>query len=328
MPTMHAIRTPPFGGPESMVHVSVERPEPGPHQLLVRVAAIGVNRADIMQRTGAYSPPPGESDILGLELSGDVVATGTEVSGFRCGQRVFGLVAAGAYAEYALVHEQLAAEIPKSWNYVQAAAVIEMFCTANETLFTLGELKAGERVLIHAAGSGIGSTGIQMARHVKAEVIATASIAHKLEQARKLGASYAINYKERDFAEEIMGLTPSGVDVVEDFIGAAYFQRNLAVLRPLGRLVSVGVLGPDHADIDVRPILYKRLRVLGFTLRPQSIAEKTAIVDRFVKRWMPPLLAKQVAPVMYAEVPFAKVGEAHRIMEAGENFGKVVMTVP
>lgn len=328
MPTMHAIRTPPFGGPESMVHVSIERPEPGPHQLLVKVAAIGVNRADIMQRTGAYSPPPGESDILGLELSGDVVATGTEVSRFRCGQRVFGLVAAGAYAEYALVHEQLAVEIPEAWSYVRAAAVIEMFCTANETLFTLGELKAGERVLIHAAGSGIGSTGIQMARHVKAEVIATASVASKLGRARKLGASYAINYKERDFAEEIMGLTPSGVDVVEDFIGAAYFQRNLAVLRPLGRLVSVGVLGPDHADIDVRPILYRRLRVLGFTLRPQSIAEKTAIVDRFVKRWMPPLLAKQVEPVMYAEVPFAKVGEAHRIMEAGENFGKIVMTVP
>lgn len=328
MPTMHAIRTPPFGGPESMIHVAVERPEPGPHQLLVKVAAIGVNRADVMQRTGAYSPPPGESDILGLELSGDVIATGTEVSRFRSGQRVFGLVAAGAYAEYALVHEQLAVEIPEAWSYVQAAAVIEMFCTANETLFTLGELKAGERVLIHAAGSGIGSTAIQMARHVKAEVIATASVARKLEQARGLGASYAINYKERDFAEEIMGLTPSGVDVVEDFIGAAYFQRNLAVLRPLGRMVSVGVLGPDHADIDVRLILYKRLKVLGFTLRPQSIAEKTAIVARFVERWMPPLLSKQVEPVMYAEVPFIKVGEAHRIMEAGENFGKIVMTVP
>ena len=328
MPTMHAIRTPPFGGPESMIHVAVERPEPGPHQLLVKVAAIGVNRADVMQRTGAYSPPPGESDILGLELSGDVIATGTEVSRFRSGQRVFGLVAAGAYAEYALVHEQLAVEIPEAWSYVQAAAVIEMFCTANETLFTLGELKAGERMLIHAAGSGIGSTAIQMARHVKAEVIATASVARKLEQARGLGASYAINYKERDFAEEIMGLTPSGVDVVEDFIGAAYFQRNLAVLRPLGRMVSVGVLGPDHADIDVRLILYKRLKVLGFTLRPQSIAEKTAIVARFVERWMPPLLSKQVEPVMYAEVPFIKVGEAHRIMEAGENFGKIVMTVP
>src|ERR1700755_2145352 len=163
MPTMHAIRTPRFGGPESMIHVTVERPVPGPHQLLVKVAAIGVNRADVMQRSGTYSPPAGESDILGLELSGDVVATGSEVSRFRSGQRVFGLVAAGAYAEYALVHEQLAVEIPETWNYVQAAAVIEMFCTANETLFTLGELKAGERVLVHAAGSGIGSTAIQMA---------------------------------------------------------------------------------------------------------------------------------------------------------------------
>lgn len=327
MPTMHAIRTPPSSGLESMTHAVVERPEPGPHQLLVKVAAIGVNRADVMQRCGAYSPPLGESDILGLELSGNVVATGADVSRFRNGQRIFGLVAAGAYAEYALVHEQLAVEVPEAWSHVQAAAVIEMFCTANETLFTLGDLKAGERVLIHAAGSGIGSTAIQMAVHVKAEVIATASVAHKLEQARRLGASHAINYRERDFAEEIMGLTPAGVDVVEDFIGAAYFQRNLAVLRPLGRLISVGVLGPDHADIDVRPILYKRLRVLGFTLRPQSIAEKAAIVARFVERWMPPLLARQVEPVIYAEIPFAKVREAHRIMEAGENFGKIVMTL-
>ncbi len=328
MPMMQAIRTPPFGGPESMTHTTVARPEPGPHQLLVKVAAIGVNRADVMQRTGAYAPPPGESDILGLELSGDVAATGTAVTRFRAGQRVFGLVAAGAYAEYALVHEQLAVEMPAAWSYVQAAAVIEMFCTANETLFTLGELKAGERVLVHAAGSGIGSTAIQMARHVKAEAIATASVARKLEQARRLGASHVINYKERDFAADIMALTPAGVDVVEDFIGADYFQRNLAVLRPLGRLVTVGVLGPDHADIDVRPILYKRLKVLGFTLRPQSIAEKAAIVARFVERWMPPLLARQIEPVMYAEVPFAKAGEAHRIMEAGENFGKIVMTLP
>jgi NADPH2:quinone reductase len=328
MPTMLAIRTPPFGGPETMTHVAVARPDPGPHQLLVRVAAIGVNRADIMQRTGAYAPPPGESDILGLELSGDVIATGADVSRFREGQRVFGLVTAGAYAEYALVHEQLAVEIPEQWSYAQAAAVIEMFCTANETVFTLGELKAGERILIHAAGSGIGSTAIQMAHHVKAEVIATASVERKLEQARRLGAIHAINYKERDFAQDILSLTPAGVDVVEDFIGAAYFQRNLAALRPLGRMVTVGVLGPDHADIDVRPILYKRLKVLGFTLRPQSIVEKTAIVARFVERWMRPLLAKQVEPTMYAEVPFANVREAHRIMEAGENFGKIVMTVP
>ena len=328
MSTMQAIRTPASGGPDSMIHTAVERPVPGPRQLLVKVAAIGVNRADVMQRTGAYAPPPGESDILGLELSGDVVATGAEGSRFRTGQRVFALVAAGAYAEFALVHENLTVEIPAAWSYVKAAAIIEMFCTANETLFTLGDLKAGEGVLIHAAGSGIGSTAIQMARHVKAEAIATASVAAKLEQARRLGASHVINYKEQDFAEVIAGLTPAGVDLVEDFIGASYFQRNLAALRQQGRLVSVGVLGPDHADIDVRPILYKRLRSFGFTLRPQTIVEKTAIVARFVERWMPPLLANEVAPVMYAEVPFAKANEAHRIMEAGENFGKIVMTVP
>jgi NADPH:quinone reductase len=321
MPTMHAIRTPPFGGPESMIHVPVERPEPGPHQLLVKVAAVGVNRADVMQRAGSHSPPPGESDIVGLELSGDVVATGAEVSRFRGGQRVFGLVAAGAYAEYALVHEQLAVEVPETWSYVRAAAVIEMFCTANETLFTLGELKAGERVLIHAAG-GIGSTAIQgrsdRDRQRRAQAGAGA-------QARR---NPCHQLQGTGFRRGDHGPHPGRRRRGRGFIGAAYFERNLAVLRPLGRMVSVGVLGPDRADIDVRPILSKRLRVLGFTLRPQSIEEKTAIVARFADRWMPPLLAKQVEPVMYAEVPFAKVGEAHRIMEAGENFGKIVMTVP
>ena len=326
MPTMRAIRTPPFGGPETMVHATVDRPEPGPGQILVRVAAIGVNRADCMQRSGAYAPPPGESGILGLELSGEIVAT-RDVTRFRTGQRVFGLVAAGAYAEFALLDEQLAVELPAKWSYIEGAAVIEMFCTANETLFTLGELKAGERVLVHAAGSGIGSTAIQMARHVGAEAITTASAAYKLAKARDLGAIHAINYKERDFAEEILNLSPCGVDLVEDFIGAAYFQRNLAVLRPLGRLISVGVLGINKAEIDIRPILYKRLRVLGFTLRPQSLSEKAAIVARFVDRWLPPLMAAQVAPVIHAAVPFARVSEAHRMMEAGENFGKIVMSV-
>lgn len=327
MPTMVAIKTPPFGPPDSMIHMRVERPEPSGHQLLVRVAAIGVNRADAMQRTGSYSPPPGESDTLGLELSGEIVAIGAEVSRFREGQRIFGLVAAGAYAEYALVHEALAVELPEQWTHVFAAAVIEMFCTANETIFTLGELKAGERVLVHAAGSGIGSTAIQMARHVGAQAIATASTPSKLERAKSLGAIHAINYRERDFADEILGLDPAGVDLVEDFIGAAYFQRNLAVLRNRGRLVSVGVLGVNKAEIDVRPILYKRLRVLGFTLRPQSNEEKAAIVARFVSAWMTPLLTGDVEPIIHATLPFSQAREAHRMMEAGENFGKIVMTV-
>ncbi len=327
MSMMYAVCAPPFGPPESMRHVEVARPEPGPRQLLVRVAAIGVNRADAMQRAGLYAPPPGESSILGLELAGEIVAIGPGVSRFPEGKRIFGLVTAGAYAEYAVVHEDLAVEIPSGWSNGKAAAIIEMFCTANETLFGLGHLKAGERILVHAAGSGIGSTAVQMARHIKAEAIATASVAHKLEGVRKLGASHAINYKERDFAEEIACLAPPGVDVVEDFIGAAYFQQNLAVLRPLGRLVTVGVLGPDKAELDIRPILYKRLKVLGFTLRPQSIAEKAAIVSRFVERWMPPLLLGQVAPVIHAELNFKDVSEAHRMMETGENFGKIVMHV-
>lgn len=325
---MLAVTAPPHGGPETMRLTRRERPTPGPHQMLVRVEAIGVNRADAMQRAGTYAPPPGESDILGLELTGEVIALGPDTHRFREGERIFGLVAAGAYAEYAVVDERIAVRVPEGWDAVRAAAVIETFCTANETLFTLGRLAAGERVLIHAAGSGVGSTGIQMARHVGAEVITTAGSDEKLRRALALGAAHAINYKNQDFAQGIAALDPPGVDLVEDFVGASYLQRHLAVLRPLGRMVSVGLLGPTEATIDPRPILYKRLTLMGFTLRPQTIAEKEAIVGRFVERWMKPLQEREVEAVIHAVLPFTQVAEAHRMMEAGENFGKIVLTVP
>lgn len=324
---MKALTAPPFGGPEVLTLVNAPRPIAGPEELLVRVAAIGVNRVDAMQRAGIYPPPPGAGPILGVEFAGEVVATGPAVTGFKRGDRVFCLVSAGAYAEYATVHQGHAVLTPAGWDDVKAAAVIETFCTAHETLFELGRLKAEERVLIHAAGSAVGSTAIQMAVHAGATVIGTAGAAAKIQGALKLGAAHVIDYKSKDFATEIERLYPDGVDLVEDFVGSTYFQQHLHVLRWRGRMVLVGLLGPAGAEINTAPILSKRLSVMGFTLRPQSIEEKAAIVARFRARWLGALVEGAVAPVMHAVLPFERADDAHRILENNENFGKVVLTV-
>ncbi len=326
--TMRAITTSGTGGPEVLTMAERPIPAPGPEDLLVRVRAIGINRADALQRAGRYAPPADVSDILGLELAGEVSAMGEKVRGFAVGDRVFGLVASGAYAEYAVVDHGLALKMPEKWDFPTAAAVIETFCTTNETLFTLGRLAAGDSVLIHAGGSGVGTSGIQMAKHAGAKVYVTAGSAAKLERTARLGADGGIDYHRQDFAVEIMRMTEGrGVDVVLDFIGASYLPRNITVLRLKGRLVMAGVMGPPTHPVDTGPILGKRLQVLGFTLRPQTIAEKRGIVARFAERWMPPLAAGALKPVMHATLPFAEIREAHRIMEANENFGKLVLTL-
>lgn len=326
--TMQAITTSGPGGPEVLTVVERPIPTPGPDDILMRVRAIGVNRADALQRAGRYAPPADVSDILGLELAGEVSALGEKVSGFAVGDRVFGLVASAAYAEFAVVDHGLALRMPAAWDFPTAAAVIETFCTANETLFTLGRLAAGESVLIHAGGSGVGTSAIQIAKHAGATVYVTAGSAEKLRRTTRLGADGGIDYHRQNFADEIMRLTDGrGVDVVLDFIGASYLPRNLAVLRPQGRLVIAGVMGPPTHPVDTGPILGKRLQVMGFTLRPQTIAEKRGIVARFAERWMAALSAGAIGPVMHATLPFSEAREAHRIMEANENFGKLVLTV-
>jgi NADPH2:quinone reductase len=282
-----------------------------------------------MQRAGRYAPPPGESDVLGLELAGEVAARGDAATRFAVGDRVFGLVASGAYAEFALVDEGLAVAMPEAWDFATAAAVIETHCTANETLFTVGRLARGESVLVHAGGSGVGTTAIQMAREAGATVYATAGSRAKLERALQLGARAAIDYHEEDFAAALLRLTQGrGVDVVLDFIGASYMPRHLQLLRETGRLVLVGLLGPASHPIDTSPILHKRLRVEGFTLRPQSVAAKRAIVARFVERWMKPLETGAIRPLIYRRLAFSEIREAHRMLEANENTGKIVVTLP
>lgn len=316
------------GGPEVLQLAEVPDPSPGPEDLLVRVRASALNRADTLQRRGFYPPPPGESDILGLELAGEVEAVGSAASGFSPGDRVFGLIGGGGYAEKALIHDRMAMPIPADWSFVQAAAVPEVFFTANETLFTLGKLEHGETVLIHAGASGVGTAGIQMARHAGARVFVTAGSAEKITRTIELGAEAGINYKEDDFAERINALTDkAGVDVVQDFIGAPYWQRNLHCLKVGGRLVLVGLMGGATVEADLGMILRKRLHVIGSVMRSQPLDNKIAITQRFRTRWLSLLESGAMRPIIDTSFPLAQAAAAHQYMEENRNTGKIMLTV-
>jgi NADPH:quinone reductase len=309
----------------------VERPTPsaGPDDLLIRVRAAAVNRADCMQRQGTYPTPAGVDwgDIPGLEVAGEVVAIGEAVTEFVPGDRVFGLVQQGGYAEFALVDRGLALPIPEQSSFVEAAGVIEAFATANETVFEVGGLTSGETILIHAAGSGVGSTAVQMAKAAGARVIASAGNEAKLQRLSELGADFTINYKEQDFVREARRVAGDGVDLVLDFIGADYLARNLAVLRPGGRLVLVGQLGNPTCVFDPADVIAKRLTIRGFTLRPQSLAEKRNIVRRVGQRWLPMFRNGRIRPVLHGSFPLAEAPAAHQLMETNATFGKLVLEV-
>ncbi len=316
------------GGPEVLRLAEVPDPVPSPEQLLVRVRATALNRADTLQRMGSYPPPPGESEILGLELAGEVEAKGAAVRDFAVGDRVFGLVGGGGYAQKALLHHQLAMRIPQDWSFIQAAAVPEVFLTAQETLFTLGDLKGGETVLVHAAGSGVGTAGIQMAHHVGARVLVTAGSEEKIRKTLELGAEDGCNYKEKDFSlwvEEVTG--GQGVDLIQDFIGAAYWERNLRSLKEGGRLVLVGLMGGSQVEVNLGVLLRKRLKIFGSVLRTRSLADKIAVTQRFQERWLPLLASGTLRPIIDRVFPLSQAAEAHRYMEANRNFGKVVLEV-
>ena len=316
------------GGPEVLRVSQVERPEPGAEQVLVRVRASALNRADTLQRKGMYPPPEGESEYLGLELAGEVEALGPGVEGFSQGDRVFGLVGGGGYAEYALIDHQMAMPMPEGWSFTDAAAVPEVFFTANETVFVLGALQPGETVLIHAGGSGVGTAAIQMAHHMGAKVYFTAGSQEKIERAMALGADGGINYKTHDFGEEIQRLTDgAGVDVVEDFLGASYLSRNLSVLRPGGRLVLVALMGGAKCEIDLSRVLRSRLQVFGSVMRSRSLADKREITARFRERWLPPLIEGKIKPIIDSVYPLEEVVAAHEAMEANRNFGKIILSM-
>ncbi len=325
---MQAITLQGFGGVEVLSLSDYPMPTPAAEQVLVKVHAIGVNRADVLQRRGLYPPPAGDSELMGLEIAGEVIAIGSAVVGIETGQRVFGLVGGGGYAEYVLMDYQMAMPIPDDWSYAYAAAIPEVFMTANETIFELGRLQAGESILIHAGGSGVGTAATQMAHHAGATVYVTAGSAEKIERAISLGASAGINYHTQDFAEEVMRLTEgAGVDVVEDFIGASYLASNIKVLKTGGRLLIVALMGGHLAELKLSTVLSKRLQIIGSVMRARSLADKRAITQRFVNRWLPLLRQGEIKPIIDRQFALSEAAAAHEYMEANQNFGKILLVV-
>ncbi len=316
------------GGVEALAMGVRPKPQPGPRELLVRVAATALNRADLLQREGKYPPPVGASDILGLELAGTVEATGAEVRRWNPGDRVFGLLAGGGYAEYALLHEDLAMAIPEELSFEEAAALPEAFLTAYQALYWLGEMQPGERVLVHAGASGVGTAAIQLARAAGAHPLVTASAA-KHGRCRSLGAALTIDYRSEDFAARVREATGGrGADLILDFIGAPYFTRNLRTLAVDGRLVLLATMGGAELEgLDLRLLFKKRAKVVASTLRNRSLEYKIRLTKELAPLLRFLLEEGRVRPVIDAVFDWEDVAEAHRRMEANRNVGKIVLRV-
>jgi putative PIG3 family NAD(P)H quinone oxidoreductase len=315
------------GGPEVLAIQEVETPEPVGDYVRVRVRASGINRADLLQRAGGYPAPPGSpSDIPGLEFAGEVDAVGPQVRTWKPGQRVMGLAGGGGQSEYILAHEGLLVEIPDNLDFVQAAAIPEVFMTAHDALFTQGGLQMGERVLIHAAGSGVGTAAIQLAHATGATTIGTSRTASKLEQAKPLGLDYGIS--DKNFAAEVKRLTNgAGVHMVLDFIGAAYLEQNLEALTNWGRIVILATLGGVQANLDIRQVMNKRASIRGCTLRTRTLEEKLAVTRRFATGVLPLLASGKVKPIIEQVFSMEEIGKAHSVMAENRNFGKLVIQI-
>ncbi len=326
--SMTAIEITEPGGPEVLVPTARPVPEPSPGEVLVAVAAAGVNRPDCMQRSGLYPPPPGASDIPGLEIAGTVVRASDGVAEWGEGDDVCALVSGGGYAEYCVVPAAQALPLPKGLDMVRAAALPETFFTVWTNLFERGRLDGGERLLVHGGASGIGTTAIQLARALGARVFATAGTAEKCAACERLGAQRAINYRSEDFVAVVRELTGGeGVDVILDMVGGDYLQRNIAALAPEGRLVQIAFQEGSVAEIDFLPLMLKRLTLTGSTLRPRSVGQKAAIAQALLEHAWPLLGEGRVVPVIDSTYPLAEAARAHARMESGEHIGKIVLTL-
>jgi putative PIG3 family NAD(P)H quinone oxidoreductase len=325
---MKAIQFKQAGDADQLYIGETATPAPGPGQVLVHVAATAVNRADILQRKGLYPVPPGQNELLGLEMAGTIIELGTGVTEFEVGDSVCSLLNGGGYAQNAVVDQEMLLRLPENLSFTKAAALPEVFLTAYQCLHLIAELKKGEKVLIHAGGSGVGTAAIQLVRLAGGIPYATAS-AGKHEVIRELGAEHCVDYKKEDFAEVILEKTEGqGVDVVLDFIGAPYFAQNLAVLAPEGRLISIGGLGGFKAEkIDLSPILRKRLRIEGTTLRARSDAYKHALTAAFRRDAWPAFAQRKLLPVVDTIFDWEEVAAAHRYVESNANTGKVVLVI-
>ena len=315
------------GGPEVLEVQEVETPEPIGDYVRVRVRAAGVNRADLLQRAGAYPAPAGSpSNIPGLEFAGEVDAVGPLVRMWKPGQRVMGLVGGGGQAQYILVHEGLLVEIPENLDFVQAAGVPEVFMTAHDALFTQAGLQMGERVLIHAAGSGVGTAAIQLAHAAGATTFGTSRTPGKLEMARQLGLDFGLS--SQNFAAEVNRLTNNGgVHVVLDFIGAPYLEQNLEALTLWGRIVFLSTMGGVQANVNLGMLMSKRISMRGCTLRTRTLEEKLTVTRRFATSVLPLLSSGKVKPVIEQVYSMEEVGRAHMEMGENKNFGKLIVRV-
>ncbi|HEY2462540.1 MAG TPA: NAD(P)H-quinone oxidoreductase [Steroidobacteraceae bacterium] len=316
------------GGPEQLKTARRPVPKPGDDEVLVRVVAAGVNRPDVMQRQGRYPPPPGASDLPGMEIAGEVVALGPKVSGVSLGDQVTSLLPGGGYAGYAIAAAPLVMPIPAGLSLVEAAAIPETFLTVWTNLFERGRCKAGDIVLIHGGTSGIGTTAIQLAKAWGARVFATAGSEAKARACEALGAVRGIDYKTEDFVEVIRKETQGyGIDITLDMVAGSYVQRNLDIAAVEGRVVTISLLGGSRAEINVGMILTKRLTLTGSTLRSRTVAQKAAVAQAVRQNVWPLIESGKVRPVVFKTFPLAEAGEAHRLMESSNHIGKIVLTV-
>jgi NADPH2:quinone reductase len=324
---MRAVIITRFGGPEVLEVREVETPEPVADLVRVRVRAAGLNRADLSQRQGHYPAPPGSpEDIPGMEFAGEVEAVGPLARRWKPGQRVMGIVGGGAQAEYLVTHEGLLVEIPENLDFVQAASLPEVFMTAHDALFTQAGLQMGERVLIHAAGSGVGTAAIQLAHTIGATTYGTSRTPDKLERAKPLGLDVGLT--AQNFADEIKQMTHGeGVNVVLDFVGAAYMEQNLDALAPWGRIVFLATLSGAQAQVNLGKMMVKRIQIRGCTLRTRTLEEKMAVTRRFATQVVPQLASGRIIPVIEQVYPLHEIGEAHKAMAENKNFGKLILLI-
>jgi NADPH2:quinone reductase len=313
-------------GPDMLVPEQRPVPTPGAGEILVQVAAAGVNRPDVMQRQGLYPPPPGAPDIPGLEIAGEIVALGANVKRWKTGDRVMALVSGGGYADYCLAHESHAMPV-SGLSMIEAAAIPETFFTVWHNMVERGGLKSGETFLVHGGTSGIGTTAIQLAKALGARVITTAGSAEKCEACRRLGADVAVNYKTEDFVAATKAASgDKGADVILDMVGGAYIARNYEAAAVEGRIVQIAFQGGPKAEVNFMRMMLKRLHHTGSTLRSRSVADKGAIRAAVEANALPLIVAGKVKPVIYKTFPLAQASAAHALMESSAHIGKIVLT--
>ncbi|MCL2544200.1 MAG: NAD(P)H-quinone oxidoreductase [Nocardioidaceae bacterium] len=323
---MHAITASEPGGPEVLSLTELPDPTPGPGEVLVRVAATAVNRADLLQRQGMYPPPPGASDVIGLECSGTVAALGDGVEGWSVGDVVCALLAGGGYAEQVVVPAGQLMPVPDGVDLVTAAALPEVACTVWSNVFMVGGLRPDEAFLVHGGGGGIGTFAIQLASALGAKVLTTVGSEEKAARCRELGADVTINYRDEDFVDVVRRSTDgAGVDVILDNMGAKYLDRNVDALADQGRLVIIGMQGGVKAELNIATLLGKRGAVIATALRSRGLEDKARICASVVEHVWPLIADGTVAPVVGATLPLEQAGEAHRMLDAGEAVGKILL---